>query len=336
MSLPDDVLKKWREDVDKAYSIYSSRSSNPEYEQLIIADYLLERAYAHDPLVMNWLDAHGYAIEDLEAEIERLERALARRRVGAKIIDVFKMREDIAEKERHLTRLLELELILDGVQRMERWAMDKMKEKGFATVEELEAEVDRLRGIVGDPQEIEPLILKDHIETNIVRVADYIQTEGVITVTHYTKDRVWAPIVSVGMGVEEPIEYTGRLLEAYIRHRKRDEAWSWTVAWSEALSLLKTVEPYLMADKWESARYLLNIGKVMPDTEYRPMYHGVVKRKIRPVFLYPEYVDFPVKYAVIVKKGDELPRPLRLLPLPIKYTPDGVAIRWHEGMVRDL
>ncbi|MGQ9468455.1 MAG: hypothetical protein ACUVTD_01300 [Nitrososphaerales archaeon] len=47
-----------------------------------------------------------------------------------------------------------------------------------------------------------------------------------------------------------------------------------------------------MADKWETARYLLNISKVIPDTEYRPMYIGIVKRACRHVFLYLEYVDF--------------------------------------------
>jgi len=163
-----EMEKKWREDVNKVYSIHGSKSSHgsespsPELEELMLADYLLERAYARDPLVMTWFDAHGYTTEDLEMEIKRLERALAGKRVGAPIIDILRMREDIAEKERHLTPLTGLELILEGAQRMQKWALDKMKEKGFATVEELEAEVDRLREIVLDPNQNQ-LMLKEEV-----------------------------------------------------------------------------------------------------------------------------------------------------------------------------
>ncbi|MGQ9468453.1 MAG: hypothetical protein ACUVTD_01290 [Nitrososphaerales archaeon] len=63
------------------------------------------------------------------------------------------MREEMAEKEEHLTPLTGLELILEGARKKQKWAEEKIKEKGFATIEELEAKVDRLRWIVGDPQE---------------------------------------------------------------------------------------------------------------------------------------------------------------------------------------
>ncbi|MGQ9469931.1 MAG: hypothetical protein ACUVTD_08990 [Nitrososphaerales archaeon] len=62
-----------------------------------------------------------------------------------------------------------------------------------------------------------------------------------------------------------------------------------------------------MADKWEEARYVLNVSRTLPDTEYRPMYKGIAKGRLRPVFFYPKYVDFPTKYAIIVHEGDELP-----------------------------
>ncbi len=210
------------------------------------------------------------------------------------------------------------------------WAYEKMKEKGFANVEELEAEVNRLREIVGDPQ-IEPLILRDHTRENIRVLATYVQTEGSITAVH--QRRSWTPEVELKMGVEEPVELTGKLVTE--KARETDTAYIWLVTWDKAFSLLETIEPYLMADKWEAARYMLNIGKAIPDTEYRPMYYTIVKGKKRPVFLYPEYVDFPVKYAIVVHKGDVLPKPLDPKRTALKYTPDRRRILWHEGMVKE-
>lgn len=99
------------------------------------------------------------------------------------------------------------------------------------------------------------------------------------------------------------------------------------------MSLLALIKPYLMGDKWETARYVLNIGRSVPDTEYRPMYYGIIRRARRPVFLYPEYVNFPVKYAAVIHKGESLPGPLRR-KFAVKYMADGRPIIWRKGMVK--
>lgn len=95
-----------------------------------------------------------------------------------------------------------------------------MKEKGFTTVKQLGDEVNRLREIVVNPQKIEPLKLKDHTEINIVRIADFIQTEGTISYSHDPYDRMWIPVIGIGMAIEEPMKYTGRLVSAYVVHSK--------------------------------------------------------------------------------------------------------------------
>ncbi|MGQ9468852.1 MAG: hypothetical protein ACUVTD_03375 [Nitrososphaerales archaeon] len=61
-----------------------------------------------------YLLAHGYAIEDLEMEIDRLKRALEGKGVGMPIVDIVVMREGIGEKDRASTILLKLGVNIEG------------------------------------------------------------------------------------------------------------------------------------------------------------------------------------------------------------------------------
>ncbi|MGQ9469155.1 MAG: hypothetical protein ACUVTD_04935 [Nitrososphaerales archaeon] len=173
-----------------------------------------------------------------------------------------------------------------------------------------------------------PLRLRDHTEVNVARLVTFIQTEESIGYLH--RRNYWVPFVGIGTSIGEPIRYISRLLRR--GYEKADHLWILMLTHHKALSLLALIEPYLMADKWETARYLLNISKVTSGIEYRPMYHGVVERAIKPVFLYPEYVDFPIAYDLVVHKEDVL---LNLYDVFFLSNIHLIEDQYDEGMVRE-
>jgi len=339
----------------------------------------LDRAYGGDPYVMMWCEARGYTIRDFEDEVVRLRRAVAGVRVPDMRLDVLRMSSEVKEKEAKMPTLLEMETILEGALKKEKWALERMNVKyGVSNVYEFEGKVMKLREEVADPPQIpiawmmpvycpdcgtrleyvkpyvyycptcerfitehsnsspQELILRNHTGANIVRLATFIQTEGALGFTHLPQLRAWTPYVSFGMAKAEPAEYTAKLLGITATPTPHNGiVWNWTVQSRKALSLIELIKPYLMADKLETAQYILNIGRpTIPDTEWRPMYIGIIKRDektLTPILLYEEYATtIPTKYATTIRRGEELPKPLR--PIILKYTPLRNPITWREGL----
>lgn len=192
-----------------------------------------------------------------------------------------------------------------------------------------------LRIAVQNPKlEIEPFILRDHTNVNIAQLGMLIQTEGWIGWIRDIPTRKWYPAVGSSMTAEETMSFASGLLGVRPHVARIDgEEYELRASRRKALGVLKTVLPFLRDDKREAAMYVLNAPIGIPDTEYRPHYRGLIGRVVRNLFLHPEYIDFPLRYGVVVKEGEPLPRPFHL-SMPLRYMPEGKPIYWYEGMIR--
>lgn len=115
------------------------------------AGVLLEEAYAGDPSVVAWLEGRGLTTDDLEEEIRRLSRAIEGFRVPEPTVNIRTMSRKVEGKQRVLSRLVELQSVLDPALRGERRALEKMLGLGYTRVEDLEADVMKLRREFRDP-----------------------------------------------------------------------------------------------------------------------------------------------------------------------------------------
>lgn len=282
-----------------------------------------------------YLDYLKGELDRLEAMIREVKATPRRRRVSERI-RTMKIMEEVAGKEEALTLLLEREPLLERAYAGDPLVLSWLETRGI-TLEDFEAEVEYLRSVVADPPQelIPPMTLRNHTIENITALTAYIQSEGWMHYIYWKRARVWTPVVGMAMGIIEPIEYTGRLVSRRASRWRVDALkYGWRHTHHRAISLLKRIEPHLMGDKREVARYMLNIAErymvTIPDTEYRPLYYTYPP--LRPVFLYPQYTDFPVEYAIVAKKGEYLPRPVTRI-LALKYTPQGTPILWTPQAV---
>lgn len=118
------------------------------------AEGFLLDAYSGEPTVVFWLEKRGVTTDDLEAEIDRLTRAIQGKKVGEPFVDIPRMSKEVDEKRTVLGRLITLESVLEPALRGEKWALEKMLELGYTGVGDLEAEVKGLRAEVGDPPQL--------------------------------------------------------------------------------------------------------------------------------------------------------------------------------------